>query len=44
MIDIQELHLLTQLVDNLSALKDKLEESYQENNAENFKKSKKEKL
>jgi predicted nuclease with TOPRIM domain len=42
MLDLQELHLLTQLVDNLSTLKQKLEEAYAENDAENFKESKQE--
>ena len=44
MIDLQKIQILAQLLDNLQILSKQLEKYYNENNAEMFKKIKKEML
>ena len=41
MVSLEELQLLAQLIDSMEAAVDKLEKAYQENNSEDFSKSKK---
>jgi len=42
MVDLQKLQILTQLIDNLHVISEKLEKFYSENNAEEFNKAKRE--
>jgi len=40
MLDLEQLQLIGQLVDNIEVLSDELEDSFKENNSEDFVKSK----
>jgi len=42
MIDLEQLKILAQLIDNMEAFSDSLEKAYNDNNGEDFNKSKQE--
>jgi len=42
LLDVQELHIIAQLVDNIEIILGKLEDAYSDKNAENFAESKNE--
>ena len=44
MLDLEQLQILAQLVDNIGIIIEKIEKSFEENNGEEFVKSKKELL
>ena len=42
MLDLQQLQILAQLVDNMEVVSERLEKTYEDNDSENFNKSKRE--